>query len=140
LCLAVLSPLLSYRDVEEPMAERGIILTYEAVPYWCRTFGQADANQLRRRNPRPGDKWYLDEVFLTIHGERLYLRRAVDQDSHVLDILVQRRRDKNAAKKFCRLYHTPTVKKLCDQGASYCRGVINDGLCSTHDGAGSIDD
>ena len=84
------------------MAERGVILTYEAVRYWCRKFGQAYANQLRRRRPRPGDKWHLDEVFLTIHGERHYLWRAVDQDGHVLDILVQRRRDKHAAKKFFR--------------------------------------
>jgi putative transposase len=60
------------------------------------------ANQLRRRRPRPGDKWHLDEVFLTINGERHYLRRAVDQDGHVLDILVQRRRDTKAAKKFFR--------------------------------------
>jgi putative transposase len=91
---------LSYRDVEELLAERGVLLTYEAVRYWCRKFGQAYANQLRRRRPRPGDKWHLDEVFLTIHGERHYVWRAVDQDGHVLDILVQRRRDKRAAKKF----------------------------------------
>ena len=50
------------------MAERGVILTYEAVRYWCRKFGQAYANQFRRRRPRPGDKWHLDEVFLTING------------------------------------------------------------------------
>jgi putative transposase len=93
---------LSYRDVEELMAERGILLTYEAVRYWCRKFGQAYANQLRRRRPRPGDKWHLDEVFLTINGERQYLWRAVDQDGHVLDILVQRHRHKSAAKKFFR--------------------------------------
>src|SRR5919109_567094 len=93
---------LSYRDVEELMAERGIILNYEAVRYWCRKFGQAYANQLRRRRPRPGDKRHLDEVFLTINGERHYLLRAVDQDGHVLDILVQRRRNKKAAKKFFR--------------------------------------
>jgi len=84
------------------MAERGLILTYEAVRYWRRKFGQTCANQLQRRWPQPGDKWHLDEVFLTIHGERHYLWRAVDQDGHVLDILVQRRRDKKAAKKFFR--------------------------------------
>jgi putative transposase len=93
---------LSYRDVEELMAERRVTLTYEAVRYWCRKFGQAYANTLRRRGPRPGDKWHLDEVFLTIHGERHYMWRAVDQDGNVLDILVQRRRDKHAAKKFFR--------------------------------------
>jgi putative transposase len=93
---------LSYRDVEELMATRGVILTYEAVRSWCRKFGQAYANALRRRRPRPGDTWHLDEVFLTICGERHYLWRAVDQNGHVLDILVQRRRDKQAAKKFFR--------------------------------------
>jgi hypothetical protein len=61
---------LSYRDVEELMAERGIILTYEAVRYWCLKFGQAYVNQVRHRRPRPGDKWHLDEVFLTINKER----------------------------------------------------------------------
>jgi putative transposase len=64
---------LSYRDVEELMAERGVTLAYEAVRFWCRKFGQTYANQLRRRRPKPGDKWHLDEVFLTISGERHYL-------------------------------------------------------------------
>jgi putative transposase len=84
------------------MAERGVILTYEAVRYWCRKFGQAYAHQLRRRRSRPGDKWHVDEMVLTIHGERHYLWRAVDQDGHLLDLLVQRRRDKQAAKRFFR--------------------------------------
>jgi putative transposase len=66
---------LSYRDVEELMASRGVILTYEAARYWCRKFGQTYANQLRHRRPRPGDKWHLDEVFLSINGERYYLWR-----------------------------------------------------------------
>ena len=93
---------LSYRDVEALMAARGVLLTYEAVRYWCRKFGQTYANQLRRRRPRPGDKWHLDEVLLTINKVRHYLWRAVDQDGNVLDILVQRRRNKAAAKKFFR--------------------------------------
>ena len=93
---------LSYRDVEELMAERGVTLSHEAVRYWCRKFGQAYANALRHRHPRPGEKWHLDEVCLTIHQERHYLWRAVDQDGHVLDILVQGRRDKHAAKTFFR--------------------------------------
>jgi putative transposase len=108
---------LSYRDVEEMMAARGVILTYEAVRYWCRKFGRVYANQLRRRCPRPGDRWHLDEVFLTIRGARHYLWRAVDQDGNILDILVQRRRDKWAAKKFFRkllkrLRYVPTVMQL----------------------------
>jgi putative transposase len=93
---------LSYRDVEELLFVRGVIVSYEAIRKWCLKFGQAYANHLRRRQPRPGDKWHLDEVFLTIRGERHYLWRAVDQDGKILDILVQRRRDKHAAKKFFR--------------------------------------
>jgi putative transposase len=91
---------LSFRAVEELLLERGVTVTYEAICKWCRKFGQQYANQLRRRRPRPGDKGFLDEVLLTIKGERHYLWRAVDQDGNVLDILVQRRRNKRAAKKF----------------------------------------
>jgi putative transposase len=93
---------LSYRDVEELLFVRGIIVTYEAIRKWCRKCDQQYANQLRRQRPRPGDKWHLDEVFLTIHGGRYYLWRAVDQNGNMLDILVQRRRDKTAAKTFFR--------------------------------------
>ena len=93
---------LSYRDVEELLFTRGVIVTYEAIRKWCRKFGQSYANQLRRRRPQPGDKWHLDEVFLSISGKRYYLWRAVDQDGHILEILVQRRRDEAAAKKFFR--------------------------------------
>ncbi len=93
---------LSFRDVEELLFARGIVVTYETVRQWCRKFGQAYANQLRRRRARPGDKWHLDEVFLKINGKTHYLWRAVDQDGNVLDILVQSRRNKAAAKKFFR--------------------------------------
>src|SRR5712691_5466759 len=93
---------LSFRDVEELLLERGVVVTYEAIRKWYRKFGQQYANQLRRRRPRPGDKWQMDEGFLTSKGERQYLWRAVDQEGNVLDILVQRRRDKRAAKKFFR--------------------------------------
>src|ERR687892_2595213 len=71
---------LSYCDVEELLFARGIAVSYEAIRQWCRKFGQDYANQLRRRRPRPGDKWYLDEVFLTINGERHYLWRALHPD------------------------------------------------------------
>jgi putative transposase len=93
---------LSYRDVEELMAVRGITLTYETVREWCGKFGQMFANDLRRRRPRPGDKWHLDEIRLRIKGQIQYLWRAVDQEGMVLDILVQRRRNRVAAKKFFR--------------------------------------
>jgi len=89
---------LSYRDVEELLFARGITVTYEAIRKWCRKFGPSYANELRHRRPRPGDKWHLDEVFLTINDAPHYLWRAVDQDGHVLDILVQHLRDKKAAK------------------------------------------
>ncbi len=93
---------LSYRDVEEIMAVRGVVVSYEAIREWCRKFGQTYANGLRRRRPRPGDKWHLDEVFIKINGKDHYLWRAVDQDGNVLDILVQSRRNKKAAKRFFR--------------------------------------
>jgi putative transposase len=117
---------LSDRDVEELLFVRGIIVSHEAIRKWCRKFGQQYANQLRRRRPRPGDKWHLDEVFLTINGERHYLWRAVDQDGNVLDILVQRGRDKTAAKTFFRkllkgLTYAPRViitDKLKSYGAA----------------------
>ncbi len=114
---------LSYRDVEELLAERGVIITYESVRQWCRKFGQSYANALRRRRPRPGDKWHLDEVFSTINGQTHYLWRAVDQDGTVLDILVQRRRNKVAAKRFFRkllkgLQYVPRVL-ITDTLASY---------------------
>ena len=93
---------LSYRDVEELLAERGIVVTYETIRQWAWKFGQIYANQLRQRRAQPGDKWHLDEVFLTINGKKQYLWRAVDQHGNVLDVLVQSRRNKAAAKKFFR--------------------------------------
>jgi putative transposase len=117
---------LSYRDVEELLFARGIIVTYETIRQWCRTFGPDYANQLRRRRPRPGDKWHMDEVCLTINGAQHYLWRAVDQDGYVLDLLVQSRRNKTAAKKFFRkllkrLRYVPRViitDKLKSYGAA----------------------
>src|SRR4051794_21017842 len=114
---------LSYRDVEELLAERGVIVTYETIRQWCQKFGQGYANELRRRRPRPGDKWHLDEVFIQINGEQHYLWRAVDQEGNVLDILVQSRRDKTAARKFFRrllkgLQYVPRVL-ITDKLASY---------------------
>ncbi len=114
---------LSYRDVEEMMTARGIAVTYETIRQWCQKFGQVYANELRRCRSQPGDKWHLDEVFLTINGQRHYLWRAVDQDGTVLDILVQSRRDKRAAKRFFRkllkgLQYAPRVI-ITDKLASY---------------------
>ena len=93
---------LSLREVEELMLARGVAVSYETIRRWCAKFGQAYANQLRRRRPRPGDKWHLDEVFVRINGRLCYLWRAVDQHGNVLDILVQSRRNAVAAKRFFR--------------------------------------
>ncbi|MFF2964089.1 IS6 family transposase [Streptomyces sp. NPDC057963] len=113
---------LSFREVEELMLERGVIVSYETIRRWCAKFGQIYANELRRRQPRPGDKWHLDEVFVKINGERKYLWRAVDADGNVLDILLQGRRDKAAARRFFRTL----LKKIC----SVPRVVVTDKLRS----------
>ena len=93
---------LSYRDVEEIMAKRGVAVTYETIRDWSQKFGGTYAKRLRSQAGRPGDRWHLDEVYLSINGKLQYLWRAVDQDGEVLDILVQPRRDRRAAKKFFR--------------------------------------
>ena len=93
---------LSFRDVEEMLASRGIIVTYETVRQWTLRFGQDFANTLRRKQVQRGDKWFLDEVVLTIKGQHHYLWRAVDQDGFTLDILMQSRRNRHAAKRFFR--------------------------------------
>jgi putative transposase len=115
---------LNYRDVEELLFVRGVSVSYEAIPQWCRKFRQHYAHQLRRRRPRLGDKWHLDEMFLAIHGEHYYLWRVVDQEGNVLDILMLRRRDNQAAKKFFRkllksLTYIPRVL-ITDKLPSYC--------------------
>ncbi len=93
---------LSFRDVEDLLAERGILVSYESVRRWCRKFGPDYARSLGRKQGRLGDIWYVDELFLTIRGQRRYLWRAVDQDGDVIDILVTSRRDRRAAKRFFR--------------------------------------
>jgi putative transposase len=93
---------LSFRDVEDVLAERGIAVSYESIRHWCRKFGTGYARRLKRRERRLGDTWHLDELFVTIQGQRQYLWRAVDQDGDVIDILVQPRRDRRAAERFFR--------------------------------------
>jgi putative transposase len=93
---------LSLRMVEEMLAARGILVSHETVRQWALKFGQGFANQIRRRLPHPGDRWHLDEVVIKIAGKRHWLWRAVDQDGIVLDVLVQSRRDKLAAKRLLR--------------------------------------
>ena len=93
---------LSFRDVEDLLAERGVTVSYEAIRHWCQTFGRDYAWRLRRRRGRMGDTWYLDELFLKFQGRQQYLWRAVDEDGDVIDILVQSRRDRRAAGRFFR--------------------------------------
>src|ERR671929_273243 len=93
---------LSLRMVEEMLAARGITVTHETIRQWALKFGQEFANRIRRRLPRAGDKWHLDEVAIRIAGVQHWLWRAVDQTGMVLDVLVQSRRDKRAAKRLLR--------------------------------------
>ncbi len=93
---------LSFRDVEDLLAERGIVVSYETIRLWCQKFGADYIRKLKRRQGRLGDTWHLDEVFIKINGQQQYLWRAVDQDGDVIDILVQPRRDQRAAEKFFR--------------------------------------
>jgi putative transposase len=118
---------LRYRDVEELRAERGAIVTDETIRQWCQQCGQPDANSLRRRRPRPGEKWHRDAVFVSIDGAQQYPRRAVDRDGNALDILVQPRRDKRAAVTFLRrrlkgLAYVPPVA-IADKLARYGAAV-----------------
>ena len=93
---------LSFRDVEDLLAERGVTVSYETIRQWCRTFGPQYARRIKRRLGPRGDRWFLDEVVVSIQGKRRYLWRAVDQDGDLIDILVQKRKDTQAAKRFFR--------------------------------------
>ena len=113
---------LSLRDIELILAERGVVVSYESIRRWCLRFGTEFAAKLRKRRPRPGDTWHMDEVYLKINGELFYLWRAVDQHGVVLDILVQERRNATAAKRF--------FKRLL-VGLQYRpRKIVTDGLRS----------
>jgi putative transposase len=113
---------LGLRMVEEMLAARGIVVSHETVRQWGLKFGQGLANQIRRRLPRAGDKWHLDEVVITIAGRKHWLWRAVDQDGTVLDVLVQSRRDKRAAKRL--------LRKLLKRQGRPPRVLITDKLAS----------
>ena len=93
---------LSLRDVETILAARGVVVSYESIREWGLRFGRLFANTLKQRRPKPGDKWFMDEMFIRIGGRLHYLWRAVDQHGNVLDILVQSRRNAKAATRFFR--------------------------------------
>ena len=90
---------LSFRDVEDLLAERGIVVSYETVRRWVKHVGSMIAADLRRRRPKPHSTWHLDEGFTKIDGRLVYLWRAVDAEGEVLDVLVQSKLDKRAAQK-----------------------------------------
>ena len=93
---------LSLRMVEEMLAARGIAVSHETVRQWAEEFGREYSNRIRRRAPVRGDKWHRDEIVITMRGEKHWLWRAVDQDGFVLDVLVQGRRDRSAARRLMR--------------------------------------
>jgi putative transposase len=93
---------LSHRDVEDLLAERGIIVSYESIRLWCNKFGSKYARRLKKKHQGYGDTYFIDEVFLKINGKQHYLWRAIDQDGEVIDVFLQRRRDGKAAKRFFR--------------------------------------
>jgi putative transposase len=128
---------LSYRDVEELLAERGLDVSYETIRRWVLKFGPGFAKRLRRQRPRPSTRWHLDEMVVFIGGRRLYLWRAVDSEGEVLDILVQRRRDASAARKLMRMLlkkhgFAPSVVTT-DKLRSYAAAFRKFGLCARHE-------
>jgi putative transposase len=128
---------LSYRDVEELLAERGLEISYETIRRWVIKFGPAIARNLRRLRPRPAHTWHLDEMVVAIQGRRMYLWRAVDSEGEILDVLVQPRRDKTAALRLMRKLlkkqgYVPHVL-VTDKLSSYGRARRELGLSARHE-------
>ena len=112
----------SHRDIEDLLAERGIEVSYESIRLWCNKFGPHYARRLKRRHQGYGDTFYIDEVFVKIHGKQHYLWRAVDQDGEVVDVFLQSRRDGAAAKRF--------FKRLIRNHNNEPRKIVTDKLRS----------
>ena len=114
---------ISFRDVEDLLAKRGVVVSYEAIRRWCGKFGPEYARKLKRRQGRLGDTWFLDEIFVTINGRRQYLWRTVDQDGDVIEILVQSRRNRRAAvrllRKLLKGQGKPPLRLVTDKLKSY---------------------
>jgi putative transposase len=128
---------LSYRDVEELLAERGLEVSYETVRRWVLKFGPAFARNLRRLRPRPSAQWHLDEMAVVIGGKRLWLWRAVDSEGEILDMLVQPRRDRASALRLLRKLlrkqgYAPDVL-VTDRLASYSCARRQLGLRARHE-------
>ncbi len=114
---------LSYRDIEDLLAERGIEVIYESIRLWCNKFGPKYVKRLKRRHQGFGDTFFIDEVFVKIQGRQQYLWRAVDQDGEVVDVFLQARRDAKAAKRFFKRllknHHDEPRKIVTDKLRSY---------------------
>jgi putative transposase len=128
---------LSFRDVEDLLAERGIIVSYETVRRWVNHFGPKIAADLRKRRPKPHTTWHLDEVYLKIDGRLVYLWRAVDAEGEVLDVLVQSRRNKHAAlklmRKLLKKYGLMPDKIVTDDLRSYSAAARELGISDHHE-------
>jgi len=128
---------LSYRDVEELLVERGLDVSYETIRRWVLKFGPRFARHLRRHRPRASAQWHLDEMAVRIRSEQMYLWRAVDDEGEILDMLVQRRRDRRAAVKLMRKLlkghgFAPTVI-VTDKLGSYTAALRHLGMCCHHE-------
>ena len=128
---------LSFRDVEDLLAERAIVVSYETVRRWVNHFGPKIAADLRKRRPKPHTTWHLDEVYLKIDGRMVYLWRAVDAEGEVLDVLVQTRRNKRAAlklmRKLLKKYGFVPDKLVTDELRSYAAAVHDLGIAKRHE-------
>jgi len=128
---------LSFRDVEDLLPEREILVSYETVRRWVNHFGPKIAANLRKRRPKPHTTWHLDEVYLKIDGRLGYLWRAVDAEGEVLDILVQTRRNKRAAlklmRKLLKKYGFVPDKLVTDDLRSYGGAASELGLAKRHE-------
>ena len=128
---------LSFRDVEDLLAERGIMVSYETVRRWVNHFGPKIAADLRKRRPKPHTIWHLDEVYLKIDGRMVYLWRAVDAEGEVLDVLVQTRRNKRATlklmRKLLKKYGFVPDKLVTDELRSYAAAASHLGIAKRHE-------
>lgn len=128
---------LSYRDIEDLLAERGLDVSYETVRRWFGKFGLAYARRLRRGRGRPTSRWHLDEMVVRIAGRHMYLWRAVDDEGEVLDLLIQRRLDKNAAmrlmRKLLRTLGFASDLLVTDKLPSYGAAFRDLGLAARHE-------
>ena len=128
---------LSFRDVEDLLAERGIVISYETIRRWVNHFGPIIATELRKRRPKPHSIWHLDEVYLKIDGRMVYLWRAVDAEGEVLDVLVQSKRNKHAAlkliRKLLRKYAVAPERLATDYLRSYGAATLDLGIDHLHD-------